>query len=304
MGQAQRAGHMDVSNTVDVSDPVAVADSVRGILENRYEGFDFSPIEVLARDFSRLYRGSFPGFRACDIKYHDIQHVLDVTLAMARLLDGHDRSHDRAQCLGPELALAGIAAALFHDSGYIRRTRDSRHQNGAAYTRVHVGRGARFMADYLPQVGLRHMVGVCTRIVYFTGYTVAPGNIEVADSRERRLGSLLGTADLIAQMADIDYARKCRDHLYEEFEVGGMTGKFGRQDHTGIVYRSPEHLLETTPDFMRKAIDERLNDHFDRAHRYAAVHFGGSNLYMDAIQTNFDDLEAILSGGGSGRAPA
>ena len=100
MAQAQRAGHMDVSNTVDVSDPVAVAGEVRRILENRYEGFDYSPIDQLARDFSRLYRGSFPGFRACDIKYHDIQHVLDVTLAMARLLDGHDGRHDRTEHLG------------------------------------------------------------------------------------------------------------------------------------------------------------------------------------------------------------
>jgi hypothetical protein len=304
MGQAQRAGHMDVSNTVDVSNPVEVADSVRCMLENRYEGFDFSPIDVLARDFSRLYRGSFPGFRACDIKYHDIQHVLDVTLAMARLLDGHDSSHDRAERLGPELALAGIAAALFHDSGYIRRTRDSRNKNGAAYTRVHVSRGARFMADYLPSVGLQHCVGVCTRIVHFTGYEVDPRYIEVDDERERRLGVLLGTADLIAQMADVDYVRKCRDHLYEEFEAGGLAGEFGLHGHTGIVYLSPEHLLETTPNFMRKAIDERLNDHFESAHRYAAEHFGGRNLYMDAIRANCVDLEAVLAGGGSTKAPA
>ena len=304
MAQAQRAGHMDVTNTVDVSDPLAVASAVRCILGNRYEGFDFSPIDVLVSDFSRLYRGSFPGFRACDIKYHDIQHVLDVTLAMARLVDGHDRSQAPSDCLGPELALAGITAALFHDSGYIRRTRDSRNGNGAAYTRVHVSRGARFMADYLPQVRLQHLVGVCTRIVHFTGYTDEPRYIEVADKHERRLGTLLGTADLIAQMADIDYARKCRDHLYEEFEAGGMAGEFGMRGHTGIVYRSPEHLLETTPIFMRKAIDVRLNGQFDNAHRYAAEHFGGRNLYMDAILANCDALEATLAESASGRALA
>ncbi|RLA53307.1 MAG: hypothetical protein DRQ98_08855 [Gammaproteobacteria bacterium] len=304
MGQLQRAGHMDVSNTVDVSDPVAVAGEVHRILENRYEGFDFSPIDLLVRDFSRLYRGSFPGFRACDIKYHDIQHVLDVTLAMARLLDGHDSTHDSTQCLGPELALAGIAAALFHDSGYIRRTRDSRNKNGAAYTRVHVSRGARFMTDYLPSVGLQHCVGVCTRIIHFTGYEIDPWHIEVDDECEYRLGVLLGTADLIAQMADVDYVRKCRDHLYEEFEAGGMAGEFGLQGNTGTVYRSPDHLLETTPNFMRKVIDVRLNGHFDSVHRYAAEHFGGRNLYMDAIAVNYSGLEAILAGGGSAKAPA
>ena len=85
MGQAQREAHMDVSNTVDVSDPTAVARAVVSILEKRYAGFDFSRVDQLVMDFSRLYAGTFPGFRACDIKYHDTQHVLDVTLAMARV---------------------------------------------------------------------------------------------------------------------------------------------------------------------------------------------------------------------------
>ena len=297
MGHAQRAGHMDVSNTVDVSDPASVADAVGNMLGNRYKEFDFSPIAVLVKDFTRLYQGSFPGFRACDIKYHDMQHVLDVTLAMARLLDGHDHSHAPEERLGPHLALAGIAAALFHDSGYIRRTRDRRNKNGAAYTSVHVNRGARFMADYLPAVGLQHMAGICTRIIHFTRYKLDPRPIEVADAREHRLGTLLGTADLIAQMADVDYVRKCRDHLYEEFVAAGMTVDFGREAPTGIVYHSPQHLLESTPNFMRTAVDVRLDGHFDSVYRYAAAHFGGRNLYMDAIEDNRRALEASLSWG-------
>ena len=295
MGQAQRAGHMDVSNTVDVSNPCAVAAAVRGILQERYPGFDFSPVDSLVRDFSRLYRGDYPGFRACDIGYHDAQHVLDVTLAMARLLDGHDRIH-QVERLGPELALAGIASALFHDSGYIRRTRDNRNKNGAAYTRVHISRGIRFMSEYLPTVDLQWMVGVGTRILHFTGYEVDPRNVEVADNSEGRLGALLGTADLIAQMADVDYVRKCHDHLYEEFLEGGMAGESGTYTHTGIIYRSREHLLESTPHFIRTAIDERLDGHFGSVHLYAADHFDGRHLYMDAIEYNYSQLEAMLAG--------
>ena len=286
MGQVLRAGHMDVSNTVDVSDPDAVAATVLCILEKRYKGFDFSALELLVRDFARLYQGAFPGFRACDIKYHDMQHVLDVTLAMARLLDGHDSTVAMAQRLGPDLALAGIATALFHDSGYIRRTRDHRHESGAAYTRVHVRRGARFMREYLPTVGLQASLGICTRIVHFTSHAVDPVKVVAADEQERQLGALLGTADLIAQMADVDYIGKCRDHLYAEFEAGGLAGDPGAQKHAGVFYRSPEHLLESTPNFIRHAIDERLNGHFDGAHRYAATHFEGRNLYMDAIEDN------------------
>lgn len=297
MDHALRASNMDVSNTVDVTDPAAVAGAVRGILGKRHPGYDFSPIDQLVADFARLYAGNFPGFRACEIRYHDTQHVLDVTLAMARLLDGHETEPGPVGPLGPELALAGIATALFHDSGYIRRERDHRHKNGAAYTRVHVRRGARFIAEYLPQVGLGDLVGTCTRIVRFTGYDTDPRNLRVASQQERQLGALLGTADLIAQMADVDYVTKCRDHLYEEFEIGGIAGEQARANHAGKVYHSPDHLLESTPEFIRHTIEKRLEVQFGGVYRCAARYFGGPNLYMDAILDNCRQLDALLSGG-------
>ena len=296
MKASLRASHMDVSNTVDVTDPAEVASAVKSMLEARYPGFDFSPVDVLAADFTRLYEGHYPGFRGCDIKYHNAQHVLDVTLAMARLLDGHDGSVPPGQRLGAALALVGIAAAFFHDSGYIRRSRDTRHSNGAAYTLVHVSRSARFMEEYLPGAGLAHLVGPCTRIVHFTGYELDPGRIDVASDAERRLGCLLGTADLIAQMADVDYLSKCREHLYAEFEAGGMAGEQGHSTHTGTIYRSPDHLLASTPDFIRTAIDVRLERQFGGAYRYAARHFGGKDLYMDAIAANSRRLHSLLAG--------
>ncbi|MBK6511276.1 MAG: hypothetical protein IPG06_18810 [Haliea sp.] len=46
MGDFQRAGHMDVSNTVDLSDPVMVAAVVTRILATRYPGADLSPLAI------------------------------------------------------------------------------------------------------------------------------------------------------------------------------------------------------------------------------------------------------------------
>lgn len=294
MGHFPRAGHMDVSNTVDVSDPEAVGDAVAAILAGCYPGFDLATLAMLFHDFNRLYSGTYPGYRGCDVRYHNAQHVLDVTLAMARLLDGYERSHASDEALGPRLAMIGIAAALFHDSGYIRRTRDSRHKNGAAYTRVHVSRGIRFLNDYLPRVGLDDMVGPCTRIVHFTGYEIDPRNLAVASEQEHLLGELLGTADLIAQMADVKYAQKCRDFLYEEFTAGGLAGEGSDGAYKAPIYRSPEQLLHQTPGFMQTAIDVRLNGHFNSVHRFAAEHFDGRHLYMEAIQENCRSLLAML----------
>jgi len=262
MTPSPRTRQMDVSNTVDVTDPAAVTAAVRAIVDSRYPDFDFSVLDKLLADFIRLYRGEYPGYQACDIGYHNIQHVLDVTLAMARLIDGHDSSSSADKLLGPDLALAGIACTLFHDAGYIRRIGDNKSVNGAAYTRIHVSRSALFIAEYFPTVGLESIVPLCERIVHFTGYEVDPCNIEVESEREYVLGSLLGTADLIAQMADLEYVRKCHDDLYPEFVAGGIAGDEGLEGYSGLVYRSPEHLLETTPDFIRSAIEVRLDGYF------------------------------------------
>src|SRR2546426_9290134 len=39
----------------------------------------------------RAYDGGDLGYWPCDTEYHDIQHVLDVTLAMARLMRSEER---------------------------------------------------------------------------------------------------------------------------------------------------------------------------------------------------------------------
>ena len=295
MPLSPRANHMDVSNTVDVTDSSAVIAALRSILDSRYPDFDFAPVNIFVEDFIRLYQGDYPGYEACDVSYHNIQHVLDVTLAMARLIDGHESITAEHERLGPELALAGIACAVFHDSGYIRRSGDEEHENGAAYTRVHVSRSARFMEEYFPAIGHGSLAPLCTRIVHFTGYEVDPCNIEVHSTQEYSLGSLLGTADLIAQMADKDYLQKCRDFLYTEFVAGGIAGDTGLEGYAAPVYHSADHLLASTPRFMRSALEVRLDGYFNSAYRYAAEFFGGPNLYMDAIELNRQQLERLLA---------
>jgi hypothetical protein len=286
---------MDVAGRVDVTDPEAVTGAILDILGSSYPGRALAPVPALVADFARLYRGEYPGYHACDVGYHNIQHVLDVTLAMARLIHGYQICHADEAPLSARGAVAGIAAALFHDSGYIRRRNDTRHSNGAEYTRIHVSRSSRFMGEYLPTVGLDDIASTCRRIVHFTGYEVNPADIEVPDDEERVLGWLLGTADLIAQMADVAYLEKCRDQLYEEFVEGGMAGEHGKYTKTGVIYRSPAHLMQSTPNFIRSAIQVRLDGYFHAYYRYASHHFGGPNLYMEAIEANCRKLENLLA---------
>ena len=91
-------------------------------------------------------------------------------------------------------------------------------------------------------------VPTSTRIVHFTGYEVAElSQLELPDSRDRKLGHLLGTADLIAQMADRCYLEKCRDRLYPEFVLGGIAGGSRHQRRAAGRYSSGLDLLRQTP---------------------------------------------------------
>src|SRR6204780_5299738 len=149
-----RRSDYDITNTVRVSSPQAVLQAVEQLLVSTWPDIVLAPVERAFADFDALFAGRMPGFSGVDTVYHDRQHTLDVTLAMARLLAGYERQVGSDSQLGPERATAGVILALFHDVGYLRRSSDHAQANGAEFTRNHVSRGAEFVKEYLPQGGL------------------------------------------------------------------------------------------------------------------------------------------------------
>jgi len=285
-----RRSDFDVTNRVNTTDPVHVKLEVLRIFRALYVRNEAPALSVAFDDMVRLYRGEYPGYAKCDTEYHDIQHVLDVTLAMARLLDGYERSRkEEAVPIDERLFQLGTICALYHDMGYIRRTSDKRHLNGAEYTLVHVTRGGRFLRDYLPTIGMEEFAEVAGALLHFTGYERPVASIRVPAPVYRLIGSLLGSADIIAQMSDRCYLEKCRDRLYPEFVAGGITRKKTEQGEE-VVFASPEDLLRKTPGFFRGA-EKRLHDDLGDAYQFAESHFRGPNLYMEAVKQNIRFVE-------------
>jgi len=296
MARTYRRSDYDVTDTVQVSSP---ADVRRAVLELFARAWPAADLDVAGRaidDFERLFTGRMPGYIGVDTVYHDLQHSLDVVLAAARLLVGYELGAAPADRLGPERALVALVTALFHDAGYIRETSESAVPNGAVFTRTHVSRGARFLARYMPAVGLAAWVPVATRIIHFTGYEVPFDEIRVSDPRDRSAGHLLGTADLLAQMSDRCYLEKCRDRLYAEFVLGGVAIYPGT-DGLQVNYGSGLDLLRQTPHFVKNTIEKRLDGAFGRAYRHVEVLFDGHNPYMAAIGCNLRYLDELLETG-------
>jgi len=289
--QQDRRSDYDVTNTVRVSSPADVRSAVQELFETTYPRVSFDPVWLAFHDFELFYRGLHPDYHGVDTAYHDIQHTLDVTLAVARLVVGYDSSVETGDRLGPERARFTLVSALFHDFGYLRhRERDRDAANGAEFTLSHVSRGGTFLEGYLPKVGLAEFAPVVGRVVQFTGYEMSLDDIELDDPRDSTIGHLLGTADLLAQLADRCYLEKCRDRLYPEFVLGNVATISG----TAANYWSGMDLLGKTLSFYQQSAQYRLEHSFNRAYRYAeAVFVHGENPYMAFIQKNLLFLKTI-----------
>jgi hypothetical protein len=294
---ATRRSEFDVTNEVKTTDPAAVSGEVHRIYLELYPSGSPAVLNRAFADCSSLYVGEYPGYHRCDTSYHDLQHVLDVTLAMARLMNGYERSRDRSTPIGDRLFAFGIVTALFHDIGYLRHRHDTRHRNGAEYTLKHVSRGARFLEQYMSEIGMADLAAVAGSIVHFTGYEVPVHEIEVPNLLFRMMGNMLGTADIIAQMADRCYLEKCRDRLYPEFVAGGLASDGVRSaSRPMVLFHSAKELLTKTPNFYRTA-SLRLSEQLGAAYRYMQRHFGGQNLYLDEVSKNVRYAERIAEGG-------
>jgi hypothetical protein len=289
-----RRNDYDVTNTIQVSSTAATCAAVRELFANAWPTESFDKVATAFDDFEKLFTGHMPGYHGVDTLYHDRQHSLDMSLAMARLLVGYERSVDNRLRFGGDRVVMALITALFHDAGYIREFEDVEHSNGAEFTLYHVTRSARFLARYLPTIGLEAWVPISTRIVHFTGYEVKLSQIQLADPRDRKLGHLLGTADLIAQMADRCYLEKCRDRLYPEFVLGGIAAVTGTDGALRVRYSSGLDLLRQTPQFVRETRVERLEREFEHAYRYLEPLFGGRNPYFEAIDRNLGYLGRVL----------
>ncbi|MGE4111550.1 MAG: hypothetical protein AB7E73_12700 [Burkholderiales bacterium] len=295
-----RRSDFDVTDKVRTTDPIEVCDQAVSLFHGLFPGGNPRPMLRAFEDLSRLYHGKDPDYHGCDTEYHDIQHVLDVTLAMARLLDGYQRDPRENAPLTPELFNVGIVIALFHDVGYLRRRNDHKHRYGAEYTLIHVGRGSRFLRTYLPQIGLKQYAKDAAVLVHFTGYERDADTIKMKDRVLRRIGEILGTADIIAQMSDRCYLEKCHDRLYPEFVLGGLARRKMPDGQIKVIYESGKDLLSKTPAFYANAM-KRLDEKLHRAYNYAAIHFGGGNPYILEMDKNATHAATATSASGRSR---
>jgi len=272
-----------LSNLVNMASPEGVLAEILSISRLLGPGSGFPGIEPVFLWTIELYSGNYRGFQACNTLYHDLHHITDTCLAMARLT--HGAVIDGAS-LSPRQMTVGLIAALAHDTGYLQEEHD-REGTGSKYTADHVQRSMDFLRARKAEYGLsEEEAAACRTMILCTDLAAEFDEIAFPSQQVELLSKMLGTADLLAQMADRTYLEKLL-FLYYEF----------REANVGD-YESEVDLLRKTVGFY-DIVAQRFENQLDSAGRYMLTHMASrwgihEDLYDKAIQDQRRYLQKIM----------
>lgn len=245
--------------------------------------FDFKYVDNAFSDIVKLFNGQYAGFRGCNTNYHDLRHTMMVFLAMTRLI--HGASLQGIKFTDKEINL-GLISALMHDTGYIQAA-DDNIGTGGKYSLVHINRSLMFVQDYYTGNEYFHDdINNFHDILYCTGLNIHIENTAFSSANIEIIGKILGTADLLGQMADRLYLEKLV-LLYREFEEGNVPG-----------FESEIDLLRKTANFYKIA-QSRFENELGNVKRFMISHFQDRwnierNIYDESIKKNINYLKYIL----------
>ncbi len=249
-------------------------------------------LKDLFLDVSELYAGEWPAYQNCQVGYHTFGHAMDVSLATARMVAGWNRGGGDPP-ITKDIFLLAMAAALFHDAGYIKDTGDT-NGKGGKFTLTHVARSITIAIEYLtakkwPDPAIESISTIIS-ITDFLKHTYpdAITNPEPGDHTSV-VARMVASSDIVAQMADVDYFRNIHK-LYEEFEELYQTTPrelFAAQGST--VFNSAQEMIDGTHGFYDYFVLPRL-EQLGEMGQYLVGFFGnGRNPYFENIAANLAD---------------
>jgi HD superfamily phosphodiesterase len=268
---------------IDDSSPNEIYAEIAKILLMIDPDFDPAPIKKVYTDIISLFEGSYPGYRASNTRYHNLEHTCSVVLATARLIHGlHVQNHS----FSIRIMRLGLIGALFHDTGLIQKKHEHKG-TGAQYTIGHEERSIELMRVYLKSNDYSaEDIKDCSHIIMSTILTLPLAEIPFRSNKVKAMGMILGSADLIAQMSDRTYLEKL-PLLFQEFEEAKMPG-----------FETPLELFKNTEEFYHSVARTRLRQELGNVAAAALYHFRerwniNSDLYAVSITNNIEYLKKV-----------
>lgn len=275
---------------VDTRDLPAVQNEVESIFSALFPEANGGFIPAAFEWTEDWFTGRYPGYQAIDARYHDLEHTLQGTLGLARILRGRHFAGVRP-ILTPKAFELGLFAILMHDTGYLKRVEDT-EGTGAKYTATHVRRSGEFARQFLSEKGHdASVIHSVQNMIRCTGVNVDLSTIPFTCELDRMVGFALGTADLLGQMAATDYVEKL-PVLYAEFAEAAAFA--GSDSVKSIIFPSAEDLMRNTPGFWQHYVVPKIERDFGGLYRFCADPYpDGPNFYIDAIEANISKLREL-----------
>jgi hypothetical protein len=180
-----------------------------------------------------------------------------------------------------------LIGALFHDTGLIQ-TEEETKGTGAQYTIGHEERSIAVMENYLSENGYSPAdIRDCSHVIKSTELFRPIVDIPFETEEVKIIGKVVGTADLVAQMADRDYQEKL-PLLFLEFQEAGMEG-----------FETPLELFKNTEEFYRSVVRKRMAGVLGGVSSAALHHFKerwniNKNLYEESIKFNIRQMKETV----------
>ncbi len=259
-------------------------EQILAIIKDEYPEWQ-TKLQKLFADGQDLFAGVWPEYQACRTGYHTLGHSLDVALATARMAAGWNRTN-LADGIPPRIFAAGLAAALFHDAGYIKDRNDPEGKGGK-YTFSHVRRSMEMARSYLAANNRpAEFIELSVDIIAITDFNKPLDLSRFTDIKKGIMARMVAAADLVAQMADVDYLNSLKE-LYVEFQEAYKFSDPDKLKKNNIkVYKSFSDLLNGTISFYQNFVLPRLEE-LGRMEQYLVPFFGnGRNPYQENIAAN------------------
>ena len=264
-------------------DPVDSWNKANQIVHSISPDIDLTGVRNVFDDVMCLFDGSYHGYSPIQTPYHDLRHTLDVFMCAVRLLHG---VHLSGNPLDDEEITLVMIAALLHDVGYAQNVNEAQG-SGAQYTQVHVMRGIAFMERHLSDWGLpTKLVNPLTQIIRCTDLRLNLSEINFPTSRIRLLGQIVGSADIVGQMADRAYLEKLL-FLFSEFKEA----HYGNLENTYDLLKKSRGFYES----IRKTLDGDLGGTYQRLSFHFKDWIGeDKNFYIESIERNIEYLDKVI----------
>ena len=275
----------DLSNIFEGIHQGSPLDEIISLVRIIAPKFDTELLRQVHDDLTGYFTGTHPDFQQNTMPYHNLRHSILVVLASARLFHGLHCNHVH---ISEVTLFKGLLAAYFHDSGMLLLENDPA-TSGTEYIAQHESRSIAFLSRYVVEKDLgSRIINDCATIINYTNLECDPATFDFHSHEIQIAGQVIGSADILAQMAD-RYYLECLPLLFIEQQAGGIS-----------KHRSALELMEHTANFYHNVVLRRLITTFSNTSNALLAHFSNRhminrNLYTENIDRNIIYLRKIIA---------